>query len=157
MADFINWEVMLDEGQTPRHAGSHIGQLKNLFVDAIMIASNSSGDYQGHDSIVYLFAPANPNVDPKIVLITSYFGSCGGCDVWENCSNDELRALFTAIANNARTFDSFEEINNFFSEIIKWIEGDESYGEYYDLHDHVYELRKQIKKAEIKLGEGSVA
>ena len=157
MADFINWEVMLDADQTGRYAGSHVDALSKMFVDAQMIASESDDDYDGHDSLVLLFAPANPNIEPKIVLITSYFGSCSGCDMWEDADDEDLRELLTAIANNARLFDSFEEIDAFFDQIIKMMESEEPYGEFYELHGHIHSLRKQVKEAEIKLGNGSVA
>jgi len=147
MADFINWEIMLDKDKTYRHAGSHVSQLSNLFIDSHVIASECDDDYTGSDSVVYLFAPPNPDVEPKVVLVTDYFGSCGGCDVWEDIEDSDLKELLVAIANNARLFDSFEELDKFFSGIIDKLDGDGSYGEYYDLHGHVHSLRKQIRKS----------
>jgi hypothetical protein len=157
MADFINWEVMLDQSKTSRGAGSHVNQLANMFVDSRMIASESDNNYQGDDSVVFLFTPPNPDIDPKIVLINSYFGSCSYCDSWEDAKDDSLKEVLIAIANNARTFDSFDEIGALLDEIVKKLDSDEPYGEYYNLHDHAHSLLKQIKEAEIKLGDGSVA
>jgi len=157
MADFIDWEVMLDESQVSRYAGSHIDELSKLFRDSRMIASNSSGSYQGDDCVVYLFTPIDPQFEPKIVIITSYFGSCSGCDAWEDIKDDDLRELLIAIVNNARLFDSFKEVHKFFDELIERLDSDEPYGEYYDLRDHVYTIQKQVKEFEIKLGNGSVA
>jgi len=153
VADFINWEIMLDEDKTPRYSGSHIDQMKNFLVDSDIIASEYDDNYQGHDSMVFLFTPANPKLDPKLIIVTSYFGSCSGCDAWENAKDDDLRQSLVAIANNARVFDSFEDILRFFDEIIEKLDDDDNvYGEYYDLHNHAKSLRKQIEKTEIKLG-----
>lgn len=155
VADFINWEVMLDEHKTPRYAGSHIEQMKNFLVDSEMIASECDNSYQGHDSMVYLFTTSDPKFEPKLIIVTDYFGSCNGCDAWEGVNDNDLREMLVAIANNARVFNSFEEIIKFFDEIIFNVESEDPFGEFYDLHDHVYSLRKQTKKAEENLGRGA--
>lgn len=149
MADFIDWKTMLDESITPRTAGSHVDHLSKMFVNSHMIAHHSDGNWSGWDAVVILFAPPNPALKPKIVLITDHFGSCSGCDVWDEVSDRTLKELLISIANNARTFDSFEEIDNFLGEIIDRLDDPNNVcGEYYDLHDHVRSLRKQLRKVE---------
>ena len=150
MVDVIDWEVMLDEKKTPRYAGSHVDQLSNLFLDSEVIASSYDDDYQGADCMVYLFAPPNPKIDPKIVIITSYFGSCSGCDSWEDAGDEDLRELLTAMVNNARIFGSFDKTIKFLDEIDAKVDAG-SYGEFYDLHGHTEEIKKQVKEAEARL------
>jgi len=154
MANYINWEVMLDQDQTSRCTGSHVGQLSNMFLDAQVIASECDDDYQGADCVVFLFAPPNPDIDPKIVIVNDYFGSCSGCDMWEDSDDESLRELLVAIANNARLFDSFDEAIKFLDEIIKKMDDNKPYGEYYDLQKHSRSLCKQLKEAEIKIANG---
>lgn len=156
MSDFINWETMLDGKRTSRCSGSHIEQLSNLFKDSVVIASNSNGYYQGDDCLVFLFTPADPKIEPKLVLVTSYFGSCSGCDSWDGANDKHLGELLIAIANNARTFNSFEEIDDFFGYIVNGMQNG-NFGEYYDLHAHVHRIRKLVKEYETKLGNGLVA
>ncbi|MBD3406183.1 MAG: hypothetical protein GF411_08720 [Candidatus Lokiarchaeota archaeon] len=152
MADFINWEVMLDREWTPRNSGDHVAQLSNLFVDSQVLASNTEGSYQGSDALVFLFAPPNPDLQPKLVLITDHFGSCSFCDAWENSNDKTIRELLISIANNAKLFDSFDEIIKFLDQVIEKIK-DGHYGEYFELRNHARQLRTQMSEAELNLVE----
>jgi hypothetical protein len=114
LKDYINWQMMLNTDITPRYAGSHVGQYSNLFEHSSVIANYTSGDYDGQDILVYLFAPPEPNVPCKVVAITDYFGSCGGCDGWEDISDEDLRTMLISIANSARMFDTIDEAIEFF-------------------------------------------
>lgn len=144
LSDFIDWEFAMDQGH--RSAGPKIEVISGLFEHTHLIASHEEGSYHGSVCVVLLFAPPNPNIDPKVLLITDHFGSCGGCDVWDGAGDDTVKELVISIANNARQFDSFDDLIQFLGEIkVKLEKG--SYGEYYDLHKHVQPILAGVKKA----------
>ena len=138
LKDFIDWDVMM---ALERYAGSHTRNLSGLFLHSQVIAEATEGDYSGSDGMVYLFTPPNPGAPAKIVLLSDYFGSCSGCDSWEDATDKDFKALMIAIANNARMFDSIEEC-------IEYLEsGDKGY-EFEDLSD---DLIKELKEVKIKV------
>jgi len=144
MSDFIDWETMLDDSKTMRSSGSKIDQLSRMFLHSHMIASDSSGDYQGEDTVVILFTPPIPDTDPKIIIISSYYGSCSGCDSWEDANDKNMKEILESLANNARLFDNFEDT-------IKYLES-VTQAEQYDLYPIKDKLLEQIRKAEGELG-----
>ena len=42
-------------------------------------------------------------------MINTYYGSCTGCDCWEDAKDKYFRTLCINIANNARMFDTIED------------------------------------------------
>lgn len=144
MVDFIDWKTMLDPDVTKRYAGSHVEHLSNLFLHSQMIASETSGDYQGYDVVVILFTPPIPHVDPKIIIVSDYYGSCSGCDAWEDASDESLKKLLISISNNARLFDTFDETIKYLQSITR--------EEQYELFPFKDNLIKQVTEAERNLG-----
>lgn len=51
--------------------------------------------------------------DGTVVIMTDYYGSCSGCDSWEDASDDEARTMVTGIVTSARVFASVEEARTF--------------------------------------------
>lgn len=104
LADLLNWdEIML----APRHAGGHSLIMECLFKGATVVASWIEDDYQGYEAFVYRLE------DGRYVLLTDSFGSCSGCDSWEDASDAEAKALCNSLANDAHAFATIEEAIDF--------------------------------------------
>jgi len=109
LKDLLNWEIIL---QQPRYAGGHQEIMESLFAgSSAILASYSDGGYQGQVGYIYLVYFGTDY--SKIVIITDYYGSCGGCDSWEDADDDDVREMCTALANDARTFDEIDEAIEF--------------------------------------------
>ncbi len=104
LKDLLDWDKILE---APRGAGGHEDIMTVLFKDAVVIASYIEDGWQGTEAFAYHLA------DDRYVLVTDYFGSCGGCDNYESASNEEIHELCVALANNARIFDSLDEMINY--------------------------------------------
>lgn len=101
LKDLLNMDVILEQ---PRYAGGHEEIMTVLFKDAIVIASWIEQAYQGDEFFTYKLG------DGRYVLVSDYFGSCSGCDVYENASSDEIKHLVTELANNAKIFTTLDEL-----------------------------------------------
>ena len=87
-----------------RYAGGHEDIMKNIFGNnAKVIASWIEDDCQGSEAFAYQFN------DGIIVLATDYFGSCSGCDSWEDATDEEARGNIREIVSSSRVFLSIKE------------------------------------------------
>lgn len=75
------------------------------------------------------------------VVVSDYFGSCSGCDAYENCSDEELKNLCIQLANNAHSFSTLNELYQFLS-----VEVASDKGAYYDLSNVAQPLVEELKK-----------
>jgi hypothetical protein len=107
LKDLLNWEKIMNE---PRCAGGHSDIMNNLFMNAKVVASHIENEYQGNEAFAYKIA------NGRYVLVTDYFGSCSGCDAWEDASNEEVRNLCIQLANNAHEFKSVGRMIDFIIE-----------------------------------------
>lgn len=107
LSNFLDWEKIFRQ---PRYAGGHEEVMRVLFRGAIVLAEWVERDYQGTEAFAYLL----PNTEEygeladKIVILTDYFGSCSGCDSWEDASDKDVKALCMQLANNAHIFSSIK-------------------------------------------------
>ena len=62
-------------------------------------------DYQG-------FANVLLNRENEFVYVTWSYGSCGGCDGWEDMDEEKRKADFKQMAEHFKSYD----------ELIKWVE-----------------------------------
>ena len=99
--DLVNWtEVM----SASRCAGGHVEVMESIFEGkAKVCASWIEGDYQGDEAFAYLFP------DGTVAIMTDSFGSCSGCDSWEDANDDDVRLMVESLVNSARVFHDVAE------------------------------------------------
>lgn len=99
--DSIDWIKVM---QAPRFSGGHQEVFENIFGDnAVAIASFIEDDYQGDEAFAFQFK------DGTIAIITDSFGSCSGCDSWEDASDDEAMHLITSMVTSSRIFKTLDK------------------------------------------------
>ena len=119
LQDLLDWSTIMSASRT---AGGHREIMDSLFSNnGQVLASHIESDYQG--SLGYVYLVHGWTEFAKIVIITDSFGSCSGCDAWEDASNESVRNMCIAMANNARCFDCIEEALDFLKELV---DGDDS-------------------------------
>lgn len=104
LKDFLDWDRIL---KTRASAGGHTEIMDVLFINGIVLSSVSDNDYQGNIGYAYLVYGYTHTA--KIAVISDSYGSCSGCDAWEDATGDTLRQLCINLANDAHLFDSIEE------------------------------------------------
>ena len=101
LLDRINWPAVM---AAPRMAGGHEDVQDAIFEgQAIQHSFWTSGDYQGCTAVAWLFPGG------RVVIMTDSYGSCSGCDSWEDASDDDAKALVTTTVTSARCFKSLKE------------------------------------------------
>jgi hypothetical protein len=102
---YIDWDLVMKQ---VRYAGGHEDVMRNIFgSNAKVIASWIEDDYQGAEAFAYQFT------DGTVVLATDYFGSCSGCDAWEDSSEEDARGLIREIVSSSRVFSTVKEALSF--------------------------------------------
>jgi len=103
--ELINWVAVL---AAPRSAGGHTDAMEAIFEgNAKVCASWVEKDYTGSEAFAYLFP------DGTVVIMTDYFGSCAGCDAWEDATDDDVKLMVESLVNSSRVFDNAEEAYHF--------------------------------------------
>jgi len=92
----------------PRTAGGHDEQMMLLLKETTLIAHWNEGDYQGKVATCTML-----NDTKEIVIYVDYYGSCSGCDAWEDASDDEVRQLCDQLATGAYIFNNIEDCIDF--------------------------------------------
>lgn len=133
LKDLINWGKLLKQ---TRSAGGHQEVMDNMFDGAKVLASYIEDDYQGKEGYVYKLQ------DGRIVLMNDYFGSCSGCDSWEDSSDKDARTLIIDLCNNAKIVDTIQEAIEYLEETQM-----ES-GTYYDWNSISGEMIKQLQQGD---------
>lgn len=96
VVDAVDWSAALS---APRFAGGHHDVMRAMFGDRAKVACEwTEDDYQGQIAFAYEFA------DGTIAIVTDEFGSCSGCDSWEDATDEEARNMIQQLAINARLF-----------------------------------------------------
>lgn len=148
LKDLLNWPVIMKQ---PRTAGGHTEILDYLFTNCAVLAKATTGGYQGEIGYVYLVYAGQEFA--KIVVISDYYGSCNGCDSWEDACDESVKEMCTQLANNAHMFDTVDEAIKFLRDQVP-----EDEGAHWDLHNLsaslVIELEETRKK--IKAGDYSM-
>lgn len=108
LVDRINWDAIIP---LPRYAGGHDEQMKNLLKDVTIIAHWNEGDYQG-----MVATCVQLNDTKEVVIYNDYYGSCSGCDAWEDATDDEVREMCRQLATGAYIFKSLEDCLEFLAE-----------------------------------------
>lgn len=140
LKDFLDWDRILKQRGS---AGGHSEIMDVLFINGIVLANVSTNDYQGYVGYAYLVYGYTHTA--KIVVISDSYGSCSGCDGWEDADEKSIRQMCTNLANDAHMFDSIEEA-------IDWLIKAKDDATYYEWHELGANLANELTKklAEIK-------
>lgn len=106
----INWEEII---KMPRYAGGHDAQMQGLFKNAEVIAHWNEGDYQG------MVATCVKLPDGCFAIYNDYYGSCSGCDSWEDAGDEEVKTMCIGLSNSAYVFNSLDDVKEFLSNPTK--------------------------------------
>ena len=107
LQSLIDWENIM---KLSRYAGGHDEQMKGLFKDSEVIAHWNQGDYQG------MVATCVKLKDGRYVIYNDYYGSCGGCDSWENATDEQVKNMCIDLANGAYIFKNLEDVKSFLTD-----------------------------------------
>ena len=138
LKDLLNWPEIMTAN---RSSGGHTDVMDKLFKGQIL-ASYVENDYQGQLGYVYLVYDFEKFA--KIVVISDYFGSCSGCDSWEDASDEDVKTFCVQLANNAHMFNSIKEAVDFLKMVV---EAEDS--AYYDLRRLAGPLAEQLEKVKL--------
>jgi len=125
-----------------RCASGHSDVMEKIFYNncAVVIASWIEDNYQGGEAYAYLFK------DGYLVIIQDSFGSCSGCDSWEDASDQDAERLIRAMVNSSKIFKNIDEAINY---IEKPNESD-YYGQYLiNINNDLKKYNKIYKKITI--------
>lgn len=100
----IDWDAIM---RMPRYAGGHDEQMQGLFKGSEVIGHWNEGDYQG------MVATCVKLPDGHYAIYNDYYGSCSGCDSWEDAGDDEVRAMCINLANGAYVFETIEDVKEY--------------------------------------------
>lgn len=106
---YIDWDNIY---KMHRYAGGHDVQMKGLFKDATLIGHWNEGDYQGSVATCVKLSFGTLIYD-YYVIYNDYYGSCSGCDAWEDATDNEIKTLCTNLANSAFIFKTLDDVKEF--------------------------------------------
>ena len=105
-----------------RYAGGHDEQMKGLIKGAKVIAHWNEGDYQGQVATIL-------KVDFTTFMVYSdYYGSCGGCDSWEDASDENVEKMCRDLVYTSKIFSSLKKVILFLRDRENDFEDDVSVG-----------------------------
>lgn len=110
LQELIDWESIM---AFPRTSGGHIEQMTGLFKGATVIAFYHSGDYQGEVATCVRLP------DGRFAIYNDYYGSCSGCDSWEDADDESVRLMCIQLANGAFVFESLEDVMEYLGTVTK--------------------------------------
>jgi hypothetical protein len=105
MINRIDWDNILSMS---RGAGGHDEQMKGLFKNVTVLGHYNEGDYQGQVSTCVQF-----NDTKEVVIYNDYYGSCSGCDAWEDATDNDVRDLCKQLACSAYIFADLDDCKLF--------------------------------------------
>jgi hypothetical protein len=101
LQNLIDWPAIMPMS---RYAGGHDDQMRGLFKGATVLAHWNEGDYQG------TVATAVRLHDGRYCWYQDSYGSCSGCDSWEDATDDDVRSLCIGLACDAEVFDLLDDM-----------------------------------------------
>jgi hypothetical protein len=105
---YIDWDNLMS---MPRYAGGHDCQMQGLFKNVEVIAHWNEGDYQG--DVATCVKLTDGKYKDHYVIYNDYYGSCSGCDSWEDACDDAVRNMCINLSNGAYVFNSLDDIIEF--------------------------------------------
>lgn len=92
-----------------RYAGGHDEHMGNLIKGAEIVGHWNEGDWQG------AVATCIKLDDGRYAIYNDYYGSCSGCDAWEDANDDDIRKMCEDLAKGAYLFESLKDVIEFLS------------------------------------------
>ena len=86
--------------------------MQGLFKGAKVIGHYKEGGYGG------LVCTCVQLEDGRFALYNDYYGSCSGCDSWEDASDEEVNALCINLSNGAYIFQSLSDVEEYLNSVI---------------------------------------
>lgn len=108
LIDRINWDVIMG---LPRYAGGHDEQMQALLKDATVVGHYNCGDYQGEVATCVRL-----NDTGEYVIYNDYYGSCSGCDAWEDAADADVICMCKQLATGAYIFKTLDDCLDFLSD-----------------------------------------
>lgn len=105
LAERIDWETIMP---MDRYAGGHDDQMCGLLKDVTVLGHWNEGDYQG-----MVATCVQLNDTKEVVIYNDYYGSCSGCDAWEDASDDDVRLMCRQLACGAYIFKDMTDCIEF--------------------------------------------
>ncbi len=106
----INWnEIMTMD----RCAGGHDNQMQGLLTNITVLGHYNEGDYQG-----MVATCVELNDTGEVVIYNDSYGSCSGCDAWEDASDDDVKSMCKQLVCDAYIFKTLDDCINFLSNSI---------------------------------------
>jgi len=107
---------------------------------AVILASDAVGDYQGvYYAVLAVINGPKYDGDTTFALWSDYYGSCGGCDAYEDASIEEQFDLIKSTMRNISQFWSLDDLKTF-------IERDRGGAEYYSYNECPLDIVDAAKK-----------
>jgi len=119
LQSYIDWDSIM---KMSRYAGGHDDQMKGLFKNVEVIAHWNEGDWQGMVATCVRFTDGQ--FAGKIAIYNDYYGSCSGCDSWEDASDDEVHNMCIGLSNSAYLFDNIDDVKDFLRSVDENAEND---------------------------------
>ena len=94
----------------PRYAGGHDDQMQGLIKDAKVIGHWNEGDYQGS------VATCIKVISGEFIIYNDYYGSCSGCDSWEDANDEEVIKMCNDLIYTSKIFNTLKEVKIFLSQ-----------------------------------------
>jgi len=91
------------------YAGGHDEHMVNLLKGAVLVGHWNEGDWQG------MVATCVKLPDGRHVIYNDYYGSCSGCDAWEDAGDATIKKNCEDLAKGAYVFKSLEDVIEFLS------------------------------------------
>ena len=104
----IDWDAIMPMS---RYAGGHDEQMKGLFKNVTVIAHWNEQDYQGQVATCVKFNDGK--FKDHFGIYNDYYGSCSGCDAWEDASDEDVRKMCIDLSNGTYIFKSLDDIKEF--------------------------------------------
>jgi hypothetical protein len=91
-----------------RYAGGHDEQMKGLLKNVKVLSHWNEGDYSGSVATMVQLRDTK-----EVVIYSDYYGSCSGCDSWEDAGDTSVREMCKQLASTARIFKNKKEALSF--------------------------------------------
>jgi hypothetical protein len=106
MIDMIDWETLIPLN---RCAGGHDDHMQKLFKDSEVIAHWNEGCYEGYVATCVKLS------DGRFAVYSDSYGSCSGCDSWEDANDEEIVRMCKDLAESAMGFKTMDEVKIYLS------------------------------------------
>ncbi|AXF52587.1 MAG: hypothetical protein [Caudoviricetes sp.] len=106
--EYLDWDNLM---KMDRYAGGHDCQMKGLFKNVEIIAHFNEGGYEGMVATCVKFNDGK--FKDKFAIYNDYYGSCSGCDAWEDATDEEVKNMCIGLSNQCYLFDKLDDVKDF--------------------------------------------